>query len=200
MCQRFFRQKKMPKKANRSTLFIYIFSCISFGSAVYLSFPTSNHNQVRFTCSGRSAVYLSFPTSNHNYGTSNENRAVAVYLSFPTSNHNIDCDVIDVITLFISLFLHQTTTRWPQASDQRSCLSLFSYIKPQLLGQRQFLIIAVYLSFPTSNHNPYAAIGQGLGAVYLSFPTSNHNLWLFLMFCREAVYLSFPTSNHNCSW
>ena len=33
------------------------------------------------------------------------------------------------------------------------CLSIFSYIKPQLGGGINGHLVVVYLSFPTSNHN-----------------------------------------------
>ena len=55
--------------------------------------------------------------------------------------------------LFINLFLHQTTTDSLIINSRLSCLSIFSYIKPQLEIVGRFDQPVVYQSFPTSNHN-----------------------------------------------
>ena len=56
------------------------------------------------------------------------------------------------------------------------CISFVSYIKPQPTRKRERFFSVVYLSFPTSNHNPSRIRGNAEEVVYLSFPTSNHNL------------------------
>ena len=77
---------------------------------VYLSIPTSNHNDEPL-CSLRGfVVYLSIPTSNHNRFCWAEVGKLVVYLSIPTSNHNIYHKANYLKVLFICLFLHQTTT------------------------------------------------------------------------------------------
>ena len=102
---------------------------------------------------------------------------LVVYLLIPTSNHNLDDREASMIRLFISWFLHQTTTSrsmcgkncklfisWflHQTTTQRStyrsticCLSLDSYIKPQRPSCRCPWDGVVYLLIPTSNHNVY---------------------------------------------
>ena len=57
---------------------------------------------------------------------------LVVYLLIPTSNHNVGLSVPRVYLLFISWFLHQTTTLRCIALELPGCLSLDSYIKPQL--------------------------------------------------------------------
>ena len=54
-----------------------------------------------------------------------------VYHLVPTSNHNHDRRAGKHITLFIILFLHQTTTRYFVVQLLHGCLSSCSYIKPQ---------------------------------------------------------------------
>ena len=121
--------------------------------------------------------------------------------------------------LYIVLFLHQTTTTIRAMIPSISCISFFSYIKPQLRGYvcgcefrcisffsyikpQLFLpcnrlLRVVYRSFPTSNHNRWA-ISSGVSfVVYRSFPTSNHNSINWPAYSAWVVYRSFPTSNHN---
>ena len=77
-----------------------------------------------------------------------------VYLLIPTSNHNT-LVVLDITpTLFISWFLHQTTTALSSLKVGTGCLSLDSYIKPQLIYKVLKCDFVVYLLIPTSNHNP----------------------------------------------
>ena len=78
-----------------------------------------------------SVVYQSFPTSNHNCTAKVQNNNSVVYHSFPTSNHNHGEVKIDGDLLYITLFLHQTTTMGMCWRIGQRCISLFSYIKPQ---------------------------------------------------------------------
>ena len=55
-------------------------------------------------------VYRTIPTSNHNPRSLDRNKAVVVYHTIPTSNHNRTVQVLLPYTLYIILFLHQTTT------------------------------------------------------------------------------------------
>ena len=130
---------------NQATVLIHI-SCLSLYSYIKPQPGLSLlHNP--------SVVYLSIPTSNHNRHVPSENLATVVYLSIPTSNHNQNFTQSNGGLLFISLFLHQTTTRSDFLSAEVRCLSLYSYIKPQPLMMSLKLISVVYLSIPTSNHN-----------------------------------------------
>ena len=100
--------------------------------------------------------------------------------------------------MYIFIFLHQTTTIPIKTIQITSCISLYSYIKPQL----------VFLTFSCSIRciSLYSYIKPQLWAnscsissvVYLYIPTSNHNVSFSLSFRCEVVYLYIPTSNHNC--
>ena len=100
---------------------------------------------------------------------------VVVYRTIPTSNHNLwlaihftlmlyiilflhqttTCRVCMVISelLYIILFLHQTTTRMAVEPFLPSCISYYSYIKPQPERERKDDCVVVYHTIPTSNHN-----------------------------------------------
>ena len=54
----------------------------------------------------------------------------------PTSNHNVGKIIVPQQRLYLILFLHQTTTRHTDGMNRCSCISSYSYIKPQL-AQRQ---------------------------------------------------------------
>ena len=55
--------------------------------------------------------------------------------------------------LYIFIFLHQTTTLSTSLSLGVSCISLYSYIKPQPRLVKGQCPPVVYLYIPTSNHN-----------------------------------------------
>ena len=55
-----------------------------------------------------------------------------VYLYIPTSNHNLFIKFLLPMQLYIFIFLHQTTTVRLLLMLPRCCISLYSYIKPQL--------------------------------------------------------------------
>ena len=80
-----------------------------------------------------------------------------LYLYIPTSNHNAPCNAFGVDELYIFIFLHQTTTLLTRLRLLDRCISLYSYIKPQLQGQQIQFERVVYLYIPTSNHNPEGA-------------------------------------------
>ena len=77
----------------------------------------------------------------------------AVYVFFPTSNHNWEWLKKKKIMLYMSSFLHQTTTQHLNHNIMEGCICLLSYIKPQLYACRCLENGAVYVFFPTSNHN-----------------------------------------------
>ena len=99
--------------------------------------------------------------------------------------------------LYIVLFLHQTTTiipildyedscisyysyikpqlLWPPAVERLCCISYYSYIKPQLQLSTYIYPQVVYRTIPTSNHNSGNLIAVTLVVVYRTIPTSNHN-------------------------
>ena len=77
---------------------------------VYVSVPTSNHNRVKVAAQLLHVVYVSVPTSNHNCCINWLYNYVVVYVSVPTSNHNFVKGLPIPAVLYMSLFLHQTTT------------------------------------------------------------------------------------------
>ena len=133
-----------------------------------------------------------------------------VYLYIPTSNHNLYMVAIVLFLLYIFIFLHQTTTLPPmylmtlklyififlhqtttnQAFDVEChcCISLYSYIKPQLIDFPHYKNNVVYLYIPTSNHNKRIQLAIMLMVVYLYIPTSNHNSSL-LFLCLSGLYI-----------
>ena len=89
--------------------------------------------QSRFSWCYWYVVYVSIPTSNHNRLRFFHRLLVVVYVSIPTSNHNFGSLLAFVAALYMSLFLHQTTTVAINALCFSGCICLYSYIKPQLL-------------------------------------------------------------------
>ena len=100
---------------------------------------------------------------------------VVVYRSIPTSNRNLRTEVIESLLLYIVLFLHQTATELVANTPNyllyivlflhqtatssirtfnfSSCISFYSYIKPQPMKQIDYNTFVVYRSIPTSNRN-----------------------------------------------
>ena len=98
-------------------------------------------------------VYRTIPTSNHNTFSTYFVAVIVVYRTIPTSNHNQSKIYAHTIELYIVLFLHQTTTVGVIRDILASCISYYSYIKPQLVITRQDSGTVVYRTIPTSNHN-----------------------------------------------
>ena len=80
-----------------------------------------------------SVVYPYIPTSNRNYKKCIFLTPLVVYPYIPTSNRNISKLVATVSALYILIFLHQTATWDPRNCVRPGCISLYSYIKPQLI-------------------------------------------------------------------
>ena len=78
-------------------------SCISFDS--YIKPQPARHRRLSIT-----VVYLLIPTSNHNCDTTFVYHEGVVYLLIPTSNHNFQYWRLNMRSLYIFWFLHQTTT------------------------------------------------------------------------------------------
>ena len=76
-------------------------------------------------------VYRTIPTSNHNEEKEEKEEEKVVYRTIPTSNHNIPILLMSSLTLYIVLFLHQTTTFLISIQKSARCISYYSYIKPQ---------------------------------------------------------------------
>ena len=101
-------------------------------SVVYRTIPTSNHNSEYGPTTYRPVVYRTIPTSNHNclqrYWRTRWLYIVLFLHQTTTRSKYEACS----IALYIVLFLHQTTTFACAASFCLSCISYYSYIKPQL--------------------------------------------------------------------
>ena len=120
--------------------------------------------------------------------------------------------------LYIVLFLHQTATRHRSYPYWYSCISFYSYIKPQQLWEPKEILCVVYRSIPTSNRNGnlYGHKVHELYIVLFLHQTATPrggglNFYCCISFysyikpqltytLREAqavVYRSIPTSNRN---
>ena len=90
--------------------------------------------------------------------------------------------------LYIILFLHQTTTFFVGIKILTSCISFFSYIKPQhLIGFSCTLFSCIsFFSYIKPQHVCQSCFP--VKVVYHSFPTSNHNLVSHTS-CRYALYI-----------
>ena len=124
---------------------------------------------------GLLVVYRTIPTSNHNVLLNWYTKHFVVYRTIPTSNHNVLLLVAGGVVLYIVLFLHQTTTNFPDSLFFQSCISYYSYIKPQLHVLRLVNEGVVYRTIPTSNHNNGSSLLYHRSVVYRTIPTSNHN-------------------------
>ena len=100
-------------------------------------------------------------------------------------------------TLFIILFLHQTTTAFTFPYYRACCLSSCSYIKPQPFSPSTDTRPVVYHLVPTSNHNIWQVYASNQYVVYHLVPTSNHNSYRLSPSATIVVYHLVPTSNHN---
>ena len=98
---------------------------------VYRSIPTSNRNYIICMHRRLLVVYRSIPTSNRNCRIGKVDIAEVVYRSIPTSNRNNTESKILGEMLYIVLFLHQTATSQLHRKAVHSCISFYSYIKPQ---------------------------------------------------------------------
>ena len=98
-------------------------------------------------------VYLYIPTSNHNCaGIASAGLSLYIFIflhqttTYVPLRHRTE-------KLYIFIFLHQTTTDLKFKSDTYGCISLYSYIKPQHICIVFVNLLVVYLYIPTSNHN-----------------------------------------------
>ena len=98
---------------------------------VYRTIPTSNHNKKWQLSLIAWVVYRTIPTSNHNLSFALVFFSSVVYRTIPTSNHNTLLLRWSMPMLYIVLFLHQTTTSPQNLNSKLSCISYYSYIKPQ---------------------------------------------------------------------
>ena len=149
-------------KPQRTTL------CVGCFAVVYLLIPTSNHN-VEVEIHLAPMLFISWFL--HQTTTIAGPIAAAVVLFISWFLHQTTTryhDMTGKAQLFISWFLHQTTTQRPWCPPPDRCLSLDSYIKPQLKGGQPYHPWVVYLLIPTSNHN-FRLIMDGVTRLFISW-------------------------------
>ena len=109
--------------------------------------------------------------------------------------------------LYIVLFLHQTATSLYRSEDRRSCISFYSYIKPQRSLFQKCYSCVVYRSIPTSNRNLYLRSSRNSKVVYRSIPTSNRNMrnrqerlrrLYIVLFLHQTATLRVATAKLSC--
>ena len=144
-----------------------------------------------------------------------------VYLYIPTSNHNLSIAQTTSSQLYIFIFLHQTTTSYQHSASRQSCISLYSYIKPQHISNRKGIPISCISLYsyikPQRNHfnaqvansciSLYSYIKPQLEVLVLSIGPGCISLYSYIKPQRvplqtentSVVYLYIPTSNHNAS-
>ena len=136
-----------------------------------------------------------------------QNYRLAVYVFFPTSNHNRRTLRLRLFSLYMSSFLHQTTTGTQKRHGEPCCICLLSYIKPQLPSracwQRNCCICLLSYIKPQLN----VLRMEKTAAVYVFFPTSNHNLkaasskgkWLYMSsFLHQTTTMRYCSFQENC--
>ena len=126
---------------------------------------------------------------------------------------------MSISSLYIILFLHQTTTRQHWCCFHQGCISFFSYIKPQPLPK--YLVLAIgcisFFSYIKPQHNRaynvricscisfFSYIKPQLISYYYSIQLCCISFFSYIkpqhyispQFYLRVVYHSFPTSNHN---
>ena len=88
--------------------------------------------------------------------------------------------------LYIFLFLHQTATHAYCFRYAGSCISSYSYIKPQLCQRCLPQLLVVYLLIPTSNRNCSFAL------------YSSKVLYIFLFLHQTATVVRYQPLSVSC--
>ena len=98
-------------------------------------------------------VYRTIPTSNHNWlNTKSSPYWLYIVLFLHQTTTKLQKWMLPNL-LYIVLFLHQTTTLLLVSRFALSCISYYSYIKPQPRKGLPSFLCVVYRTIPTSNHN-----------------------------------------------
>ena len=153
-------------------------------SVVSYFVSTSNHNNRRCLCSRPSVVSYFVSTSNHNWGNrcaSHETLFLILFLHQTTTKLYAKGRSSQ---LFLILFLHQTTTNPLYDYHNDSCFLFCFYIKPQLDIGFDTVVSVVSYFVSTSNHNITCVVTIRRIVVSYFVSTSNHN---------GAVH-------HHCLW
>ena len=81
-----------------------------------------------------------------------------------------------MLRLYIVLFLHQTATEGEGKTLCFSCISFYSYIKPQLFSLQPTRTASCISFYSYIKPQLYVSFGCSVWVVYRSIPTSNRNL------------------------
>ena len=142
-------------------------------------------------------VYLLIPTSNHN---SRRVRLTVPMLFISWFLHQTTTLTVTLThqnLLFISWFLHQTTTLHSLLSSPQRCLSLDSYIKPQPSHVcRGWAVGCLSLDSYIKPQRCWAWCLYPCRCLSLD-SYIKPQLWVHLISHWRVVYLLIPTSNHN---
>ena len=164
-------------------------------------------------------VPYSISTSNHNLLAAIAYKCLVVPYSISTSNHNLLIIVSQLSTLFLILFLHQTTTNGELPSFTDGCSLFYFYIKPQRLDHSIFCITRCslfyfYIKPQPWNEGVFGKDGCSLFYFYIKpqlvpevdYYQGSCSLFYFyikpqrnvaLVLAELVVPYSISTSNHN---
>ena len=144
-------------------------------------------------------VYPYIPTSNRNLGLLSPPWGLVVYPYIPTSNRNVVLLLLILRMLYILIFLHQTATCDERLYRWYCCISLYSYIKPQLTPVIRVLLygcISLYSYIKPQHSRSMFTVAMGCISLYSYIKPQPDTL---LMYVRNVVYPYIPTSNRNPS-
>ena len=165
----------------------------------------------RITYAALVVVYPYIPTSNRNLWVRITIALRVVYPYIPTSNRNMALVLIDTLELYILIFLHQTATLifafntldrlyiliflhqtatvLSLPTVHVSCISLYSYIKPQLYNTLYKMMYCCISLYSYIKPQPVKRPAVESSVVYPYIPTSNRNRlcgwrllgWLYIL-------------------
>ena len=121
-------------------------------------------------------VYRTIPTSNHNLMASGDTKCLLYIVLFLHQTTTLGRLTEIKRWLYIILFLHQTTTSTTTTSTTLSCISYYSYIKPQLLPLNATLSLSCISYYSYIKPQPVTLATSKACVVYHTIPTSNHNI------------------------
>ena len=182
--------------------------CLFLIVVVYLLIPTSNRNSLLTCCKTHQVVYLLIPTSNRNCEMA-AYTPKGLYIFLFLHQTATQCSAREGrFTLYIFLFLHQTATSHVFFNPDVSCISSYSYIKPQLKCSPVSVLLVVYLLIPTSNRNCFFASSITLSlyiflflhqtATFIVSLTSDEVLYIFLFLHQTATRPAPGASSRRC--
>ena len=126
-----------------------------------------------------------------------KNESAVVYRTIPTSNHNVLAIIFISRSLYIVLFLHQTTTNGYGYLFKWCCISYYSYIKPQLRSVDGESVPSCISYYSYIKPQPDTTSNDGSGGCISYYSYIKPQLCLPFFCSSSVVYRTIPTSNHN---